>query len=58
MDSSNLTILPTNTFGQGVIGHQFSLIHAGVLSYEANFLGDEDLVQHVKSIEIIDVPAK
>ena len=56
--SPNLTTLPSFSFGQGVIGIKVDLLHSGIANFEMDFLGDEEMVQHVKTIEVIDIPAQ
>ena len=56
--SPNLTNLPSFSFGQGIIGKKVELLHSGIATFESDFLGDEEMAQHVISMEIIDIPAE
>ena len=56
--SPNLTTLPSFSFGQGIIGKKVELLHSGIATFESDFLGDEEMAQHVISMEIIDIPAE
>ena len=56
--SPNLTNLPSFSFGKGIIGLDVAFIHSGIATFESDFLGDEKMVQHVRSFEAIDIPAQ
>ena len=56
--SPNLTQLPPFSFGKGIIGRKVEFLHSGIATFDSNFLGDKELVQHVQSIEIIGIPAE
>ena len=52
--SPELTRLPQNSFGPGVVGKTFVLGSTAVVSLDPEFLGNENDVQHVESIEIFN----
>ena len=56
--SPNLTNLPSFSFGKGIIGQKIAFLHSGIITFESNFLGDKELVQHVHSFEAINIPAE
>ena len=56
--SPNLTSFPANSFGQGVIAKSFLTASTAVSHYDPQFLGDENMVQHIEEMTIHSDNAK